>query len=181
MDRGLMPQNLARDLRLNRATTNTTKDASTTLDPGGQERVLGAMPADELWYCAFAIGAGLRPGEQRPLLKADVHADEEDPYLIVRYGSPKKPTKAGKLRRVPLFGLALEAVREQLAALKGVKNPKGIFWPNERGGYRDERVPAQWGEWLKTAGINRKVRRYDLRHTCASALVSGWWGRRWTL
>jgi integrase len=181
MDRGLMPQNLARDLRLNRATTNTTKDASTTLDPGEQERFLGAMPADERRYYAFAIGAGLRPGEQRALLKADVHADEEDPYLIVRYGSPNKPTKTGKPRRVPLFGLALEAVREQLAALKGVKNPKGIFWPNERGGYRDERVPEQWGEWLKVAGIEREVRRYDLRHTCASALVSGWWGRRWTL
>ena len=181
MDRGLMPQNLARDLRLNRATTNTTKDAWTTLDPGEQEQFLAAMPADERRYYAFAIGAGLRPGEQRGLLKADVYADEADPYLIVRYGSPKKPTKTGKPRRVPLFGLALEAVREQLVALKGVKNPRGVFWPGERGRYRDERVPEQWGEWLKAAGIDREVRRYDLRHTCASALVSGWWGRRWTL
>ena len=27
----------------------------------------------------------------------------------------------------------------------------------------------------------RAVRWHDLRHTCASALISGWWGRRWTL
>jgi integrase len=181
MDRGLMQQNLARDLRLNRATTNTTKDAWTTLDPVEQERFLGAMPADERRYYAFAIGAGLRPGEQRALLKTDVYADETDPYLIVRYGSPKKPTKTGKPRRVPLFGLALEAVREQLAALKKVKNRKGIFWPDKKGRYRDERVPEQWSEWLNAAGIRREVRRYDLRHTCASALVSGWLGRRWTL
>jgi integrase len=181
MDRGLMQQNLARDLRLNRATTNTTKEGWTTLDPGEQKRFLEAMPADERRYYAFAIGAGLRPSEQRALLKADVHADEADPYLIVRYGSPNKPTKTGKPRRVPLFGLALDAVREQLAALKGIKNPKGIFWPDKRGNYRDERVPEQWGQWLKTAGIDREVRRYDLRHTCASALISGWWGRRWTL
>jgi len=181
MDRGLMPQNLARDLRLNRATTNTTKDAWTTLDPGEQERFLEAMPADERRYYAFAIGAGLRPGEQRALLRADVHAEGEDPHLIVRFGSPKKPTKTGKPRTVRLFGLALEAVREQLAVLKGRKNPKGIFWPDKKGRYRDERVPDQWGTWLRAAGIGRAVRRYDLRHTCASALISGWWGRRWTL
>jgi integrase len=27
----------------------------------------------------------------------------------------------------------------------------------------------------------RHVRWHDLRHTCASSLVAGWWGRRWTL
>jgi len=139
------------------------------------------MPADERRYYAFAIGAGLRPGEQRALLKRDVHANEADPYLIVRYGSPKKPTKTGQPRRVPLFGLALEAVREQFVALKKVKNAKGIFWPDKKGRYRGERVPEQWGEWLKAACIDRPVRRYDLRHTCASAPVSGWLGRRWTL
>ena len=46
------------------------------LDPGEQERFLEAMPADERRYYAFAMGAGLRPGEQRALLKADLHADE---------------------------------------------------------------------------------------------------------
>jgi hypothetical protein len=25
------------------------------------------------------------------------------------------------------------------------------------------------------------VRWHDLRHTCASSLVAGWWGRRWSL
>ena len=31
------------------------------------------------------------------------------------------------------------------------------------------------------SGIARNVRWHDLRHTCASSLVSGWWGRQWTL
>jgi integrase len=31
------------------------------------------------------------------------------------------------------------------------------------------------------AGITRRVRFHDLRHTCASSLVAGWWGRAWRL
>jgi hypothetical protein len=27
----------------------------------------------------------------------------------------------------------------------------------------------------------REVRFHDLRHTCASSLIAGWWGRRWSL
>ena len=30
-------------------------------------------------------------------------------------------------------------------------------------------------------GITRRVRWHDLRHTCASSLIAGWWGRRWSL
>ena len=181
-NRGLMMQNPARDLRLNRATTNTTEDAWTILQPAEQGRFLAAMPASERRYYQFAIGTGLRPGEQRALLKQDVHVDVDEPFLTVRYGSPGMPTKTGKPRRVPLFGAALEAARDQLAALKKAKNPKGIFWPEPSGRYREEGVSEGWGSWLQTAGIARTVRPYDLRHTCASALVSGWLGgRRWTL
>ncbi|HEY2406937.1 MAG TPA: tyrosine-type recombinase/integrase [Polyangiaceae bacterium] len=181
MDRGVMPQNPARDLRLNRATSNTTADTYTILEPEEQQRFLAAMPLDERRYYAFSIGAGLRPGEQRALLLEDVHVHVEDPYVTVRFGAPGKPTKTGMPRRVPLFGPALEAAREQKAAIRGRKNPKGIFWPDGTGRYRGERVPDEWEQWLKIAGIDREVRRYDLRHTCASALVSGWLGRRWTL
>lgn len=181
-NRGLMMQNPARDLRLNRATTNTTEDAWTILEPAEQASFLAAMPAGERRYYQFAIGTGLRPGEQRALLKKDVHVDVDEPFLTARYGSPGKPTKTGKPRRVPLFGAALDAAREQLAALKKLKNPKGIFWPGAKGRYRDEGVPEGWASWLQAAEIARTVRPYDLRHTCASALVSGWLGgRRWTL
>jgi hypothetical protein len=36
-------------------------------------------------------------------------------------------------------------------------------------------------EWMRAAGIARPVRWHDLRHTCASSLVAGWWGHRWSL
>jgi len=187
MDRGCIDQNPARDLRLNRSTLVVTKDPWTYLEPGEQAAFLAAIPSDgstsdERRHYAFAMGTGLRPGEQRALLVEDVHLDAADPHVMVRYGSPgKKPTKTGKVRRVLLFGLALEAASAQSAALKGRPNRKGIFWPRSSGGYRAERSPDGWNDWLKEAGIERPVRVYDLRHTFASSLVAGWWGRRWTL
>jgi len=182
MDREHIEQNPARDLRLHRATSNTTEDTWTILEPDEQTRFLASMPEGERRYHQFAIGTGLRPGEQRALLKRDVHVDAAEPFLTVRYGSPGTPTKTGKPRRVPLFGAALEAARDQLSALKARKNPKGIFWPDAKGRYREEGVPEGWSGWLQAAEIGRSVRPYDLRHTCASALVSGWLGgRRWTL
>lgn len=48
---------------------------------------------------------------------------------------------------------------------------------------------AMLPSYLASAGLGdpalrhdgRPVRWHDLRHTCGAALVSGWWGRRWTL
>ena len=187
MDRGLIEHNHARDLRLNRATLVTTEEPWTYLEPHEQEAFLAAIPADgsafdERNYYAFAIGTGLRPGEQRALHVEDVHLEGEEPYVHVRYGSPgKKPTKTGRTRRVTLFGLALEAAKAQAALLKCKRNPKRLFWPNRAFEYRTEGSPENWNQWLRAAGIKRPVRVYDLRHTFASSLVAGWWGRRWTL
>lgn len=46
---------------------------------------------------------------------------------------------------------------------------------------RTARHPKAWRSWLAAAGIKRRVRWHDLRHTCATALLAGWWGRKWTL
>ncbi len=35
--------------------------------------------------------------------------------------------------------------------------------------------------WKTVAGITRRVRFHDLRHTCASHLLMGTWGRSWSL
>jgi integrase len=179
MDRGLIEQNPARDLRLNRSTNAVTEEPWTYLEPEEQKAFLGAMPADEGRYYAFALGTGLRPGEQRALQLSDVRLDGEDAYVLVRQGNPGKPTKTGKTRRVPLFGMALEAAHVQVAFLKGKANPKRIFWPTPTGNHRPEGSPDGWADWLRAAGIKRPVRVYDLRHSCASSLVAGWWGRRW--
>ncbi len=64
-----------------------------------------------------AMGTGIRQGEQWNLELRDVHVDEAEPWLFVRWGSPGKAPKNGKVRRVPLFGLALAAMNERWLAM----------------------------------------------------------------
>lgn len=126
----------------------------------------------------FAIGSGMRRGEIFALHWQDVFTGTKK-HVVVRYGSPGKPPKNGKIRRIPLFGLALEAIK-QWSDMQS--NPKvGIVFPNENGGFRKEISHKLWERYLEDAGIDRHVRFHDLRHTCASSLVTGWWGRRWSL
>jgi hypothetical protein len=53
-------------------------------------------------------------------------------------------------------------------------------FPTQRGARR-VKAPKLWPALRRRAGISRRVRWHDLRHTCASSLVAGWWGRTWAL
>jgi hypothetical protein len=99
---------------------------------------------------------------------------------VVRYGAPGKPTKSGKVRRVPLLPLAVSA----LARLERGA-PDAFVFPAPRGGARPlGRIVAHeaWLSWIDGAGIARRVRWHDLRHTAATLLLQGaFGGRRWSL
>jgi integrase len=171
------------------------KDARTT-DPWTyatqeeQRAILDACRPHERHVVAFAIASGLRAGELIALRLGDVHEDR----IVVRYGgAPDRPTKSGKVRTVFLNGLAKTALDAWIAELPKFtatkrfpdgRNPLGLVFPGQLGGFRCEEHVLRWKAWkrvLKTAGITREFRWHSLRHTCASALVSGWWGRRWSL
>jgi Phage integrase family len=132
----------------------------------------------------------------------DLHLDETKPHIVVRYGSRGKTTKSGKTRRVPLFGVALDCAKGWVAQLPtyAPTNRLGLVFPTMSGTRRQvgtpkatRRVKVRNGkrlrevkvdlfhEWMRAAGIARPVRWHDLRHTCASSLVAGWWGHRWSL
>ena len=128
---------------------------------------------------AFAIGTGLRQGEQWSLRWADVDLNKME--LTVRYGSEGQPTKSGKIRRIPLFGLAKDAFVALLYHVGDAEPKRSVVFPALRGDRRQKGEPADWKAWVRAAGITRNVRWHDLRHTCASSLVAGWWGRRWSL
>src|SRR5258708_4556261 len=147
----------------------------------------------------------MRSGEMAALRLADVHVDGADPYVTVRYGGPShKPTKWGRIRQIPLFGRAMAALRRWLDVLPSYapKNPHGLLFPAHHGGFRNHDHLLRWGVWkgvpargkpgdrnyhaatigvLERAGITRPFRWHGLRHACASSLISGWWGRHWTL
>jgi len=168
------------------------EDAWTYLSESEQRRLVDAIDDPEWMIVAFAIGAGLRQGEQWSLRLVDVEPDCS--AVTVRFGGPGTPTKTRKPRRVPLLPwvqVVLSAWLEQLPAyLTGARkryaNEAGLVFPTRRGcRRRDKKPPRAWSRWLSAARIagvtGQPVTWHSLRHTCASMLVSGAWGRRWTL
>ncbi len=130
----------------------------------------------------FAIASGLRQGEMRALRAADVHADIDAPYMLIRYGKPPtKPTKGGHPREVPMLPMALRAYREwqAICATWCKNNYKGLAFPAQYGGYRSEgkmlgrRHQEIWTKLMADAGVRRHLVWHDLRHTCATALLGG--------
>jgi len=63
--------------------------------------------------------------------------------------------------------------------------PRSLLFPAPNGGYRQQGKPLGRSDTLKRylelAGITRRVRWHDLRHTCATNLITGVLGRQWTL
>jgi integrase len=103
-----------------------------------------------------------------------------------RYRSPKGRAGDKRTRRVPLFGLGLDAARAWLECLPtyAPKNPLGLMFPTPRGALRVAKPPRTFVKVVKGLDVPRLGRKpwwHLLRHTCASSLVSGWWGQRWRL
>lgn len=144
---------------------------------------------------AVAIYAGLRKGEIIPLRWVDVDLGER-PQITVRY-SRQGGTKSGKIRRVPLLAPAAEALRAWRAESFEAEKQKtdraaALVFPSPRGGAWHEDHEFGWPDTRRGAqgmspgvktrcGIAREVRFHDLRHSCASHLVMGTWGRTWRL
>ncbi len=190
-------------LRRLRSDPAATEDKWHVLTPEEQTRVLAcsAIPDWARSMIAFALGTGLRQGEQWNLEKRDLVTSGSKPHVLVRYGSAGKAPKNGKTRRVPLFGVALEAAQQWLNVLPthAPKNPHGLVFPTASGARRPIGTPDAsrrvrdakgelraakvdlFHEWMRAAGIDHPMRWHDLRHTAASSLVAGWWGRRWSL
>lgn len=217
-ERGLVSVNPCLGLRVKkRADEKATEDPWTflTLDEQLKIRSSADLPEHERLAIMFAIGSGLRQGEQFNLELRDLHVDGADPHVVVRFGSKGKPSKNGKIESVPLFGFALEAAKRWLDVLPTFcpHNFDRLAFPT-RNGHRRGQKPLGNGRFLPVAedgthvmrsgkpvrsargthvyvdrfelalravGIERNVRWHDLRHTCASSLVSGFWGEAWTL
>lgn len=163
-----------------------------TLDEQRAIMACGLIPRADRLLVAFAIATGLRQGEQHHLEIQDLVVDGDDPHVMVRYGSRSKagaklPPKSGKKRKVPLTQSGLEVSREWLGLLPtyAPANPMALVFPSPRGHLRHQGKPLGTTGVLKAhlskAGITRRVRWHDLRHTCATNLITGVLGRHWRL
>lgn len=189
VQQGLIKSNPCMGVRLKRrAGEESTKEKWAYLTPEEQRTVATCeeIPLADRLAIRFAIGTGLRQGEQFNMLLDDLHVDGPEPHVFVRFGSKNKPPKSGKTRKVPLFGDGLIAAREWLALLPtfAPSNPERLVFPTAKGNRRPQGKPlgrsSVFHGHLRFAGVKR-CRWHDLRHTCASSLVAGWWGRAWTL
>ena len=152
---------------------------------------LTAAEIDQLFDCPnlsakahtvfeVAIFTGLRQGELWGLRWGDLTLDAERPEAVARH-SYEGPTKAGKLRRFPLLPRAAQALR-RLREQSADTSPEALVFPSPRGGMHGEGYDAGWSTYSRAkAGIRREVVFHSFRHTCASHLLQGTWGRAWSL
>ena len=149
-----------------------------------------AIPLQTRAAYQLAIFTGLRPGELWALRWDDVYNGGR-PHLKVRQAIKQNGTvgapKSGKPRTVPLLPQALEALRLLegqgtelvLPAADGTHRTTGDdlgFADRSRG-----RQGVQRGH-RALAGLPADIDFYSAtRHTCATALLQGYWGQRWTL
>ena len=137
------------------------------------------LPEDKRLIYEVAIYTGMRQGELWALRWRDVDLDSEHPSCTCRR-SYRRATKANKVRHFPLLPAAVAAlgrVRE-LAADTG---PDALVFPGKNGEMFGEGYDAGWERWKERAGLRPELRFHDLRHTCASHLAMGSWGRAWTI
>lgn len=175
VERGVRDDNPAREVKLHRSgAARGTDDLEGILAPTEQRALIDAVPLRDRPAVVFALFTGLRLSEQWWLDWGDIQGG----VVVVSKSVGGLPPKSGKVREVPLLPNALEALEVQRSF--GRKGP--VLFPGARGARReDSNSPLLWPKWVKAAGIKRHVTWHDLRHTCATSLLAGWWGRKWNL
>jgi len=181
-DAGLIPVNPALDVRVPAATDEAEGDgvswAWLTADEIAMLLASSAPERHRLTW-TVAIYTGLRRSEMRALQWRDVHLDGEHPRLTLR------TTKNRQAREVPLLPPAREALKRWRTLSPGV-GPAHVWRPARlaKGEVDAGRMGKHWDLGWRRHGepkLDRHVRVHDLRHTCASHLVQGTWGRALSL
>ncbi len=182
VDAGYLETDPTRDVRIPRAARAGEKDRWTWLSAAELEALLSVRlesqrTPPERWQSIWTVSAysGLRPGEMWALEWGDI---SDRGVICVRRAVGEKgkigPPKGGQAREVPLLAPARTALEAWRAVAP--RSPRGLVWPSEHGGGHHRRgYRARFSDGLREAGIERRVRFYDLRHTCASHLLQGTW------
>ena len=176
VEEGLIQSNPARDVRVPKVPRHSEPWTWLTLDE--IDRLLATYkPGGPRNTIVFALFGGMRAGEIFGLRWEDVDFDNN--VVIVRR-SFNGPTKNGKVRRVPMLAPMREALLSQRELLRATRGDNLVF-PSRHGGLHKKGYNANITRHVKMARIGRRVRLHDCRHSFASHLVQGSWGRVWTL
>lgn len=196
VEREIIPSNPCHGVKTRRRVDETDtceRWAFLTVEEQDAIQTCAAIPIEDRLAFAFAGHTALRQGEWRHLELDDLVVDGDDPHVRVRYASrrhgKKLPPKSGKPRVVPLLPPALEAARAWLALLPtfAPENPQRLVFPTAAGKLRQQGKPLGRGGLVRahyrTAGVKLRphLHWHALRHTCATNLITGVYGRRWSL
>ena len=184
VDREMIPANPAGGFAIK---SPTTAPRWTYLTREEVERVIthDLIPLRFRLLYTVAIFTGLRRGELWALRWQDVDVESDRPHLFVR-GSHNTATKTGKHRIVPLLPQARAALI-RLREIVRHNEPEHYVFATSTGARRHRMDRGQWGRngqhpgYRVVAGLKRAVPFHAFRHTCASALLQGYWGAPWAI
>jgi integrase len=181
---GLLPRNVAEGMKV----SQTRRKEIRPLTQEQTRALLDAARGDRLEALyVLAVATGLREGELLALKWEDVEL--EDAVLRVRHTLTRAggkvslgPPKTKKSRRsVGLTEGAVEALRahlskqlEEMERMGSLYRPGGLVFANESGGLINPSNlrNRSFARLLKRAGLPPDTRFHDLRHTCATLLLS---------
>jgi integrase len=148
-------------------------------------RLLRAANGERLEaFYVLAVHTGMRPGELLGLRWEDVTLTNAGGTLRVNWtlsdGELTTPKTKGSRRRIKLSAGSIAALRahrkrqlEEMMQRAGLWQDHGLVFPSSVGTPLSHRnLVRAFKALLKRAGLPSSIRLYDLRHTCATLLLS---------
>lgn len=172
VDHDLMRKNPARGVRLPR--TEATEKVFLTHD----EFTKVYDVVDEAWkpLVLTLVGTGMRIGEATALKVSDLHLFDDPPTVTVSRtwtftaGGPRQTGAPKTERGRRTISLGDNHARVLRAHVEG-KAPDDWVFLHDGEPVKQQALDYRWRQWIKKAGIAKKPRLHDLRHTHVSWLL----------
>ena len=139
---------------------------------GEVQKLLGECNDNIRNLVAVLVGTGMRLDEALHLHWTDI--DLQHRVIHVHRGRRGAP-KSGRLRHVPIFDSVLTVLRE----MKLAKGENTLLWPGARRDKFNEQLPRNktsvfyaFKAATERAGLSKKFRLHDLRHTFAGLFLA---------
>jgi integrase len=175
---GLIPRNAAEAVR----PPKLKRDEIQPLNADQVRALLDASDERSRALYTVAVRTGMRPGEILALRWSDVDL-EAGTVQINRalsegeFSTPKTPRSRRRISLSPATVAALKAHRkrqlEERIAKAGLWEDHGLVFPSSVGTPKSQRnLNREFKNAAKRAGLPDHFKLYDLRHTCATLLLS---------
>jgi integrase len=175
---GLIPRNAAEAVR----PPKLKRDEIQPLNADQVRALLNAADERSRALYTVAVRTGMRPGEILALRWSDVNL-EAGTVQINRalsegeFSTPKTPRSRRRISLSPATVAALKAHRkrqlEERIAKAGLWEDHGLVFPSSVGTPKSQRnLNREFKNAAKRAGLPDHFKLYDLRHTCATLLLS---------